>query len=179
MRKSTQVAIGGLSASLCVLLMFMTGLMPFATYALPAIAGAILITVVIENGAATAWIVYFAVSLLSIFIVPDKEAALMFIAFFGYYPILKEKLELIKSKFLQYFLKFSVFNVAIVSSYFVIINIFGFTEVMGEMGDFGKYGLLGLLLLGNITFLIYDFALTNLLVMYLKVIRKNLLRKIK
>lgn len=173
------MAIGGLSASLCLLLMFMTGLMPFATFALPAIAGAVLIVVVIENKASTAWIVYCAVSLLSVFIVPDKEAALMFIAFFGYYPIIKESLEKIKSKSVEYLAKFAIFNVAIISSYFIIINIIGLAEFNAEMGEFGKYGLLLFLALGNVTFLLYDFALTNLITLYIKVIRKKISRKIK
>ena len=38
MKKSKQVAAGGIAASLCLLLMFLTGLFPLATYALPAMA---------------------------------------------------------------------------------------------------------------------------------------------
>ena len=86
MKKSKQVAAGGIAASLCLLLMFLTGLFPFATYALPAMAGTLLIVVVIELGRPTATMVYAAVSLLSLLITPDKEAALMFVVFFGYYP---------------------------------------------------------------------------------------------
>ena len=41
-KKSTQVALGGLAAALCTLLMFLTGMIPFATYALPAAAGIVL-----------------------------------------------------------------------------------------------------------------------------------------
>ena len=97
MSKSKQIAAGGIASSLCLLLMFLTGVFPFATYALPAMAGTLLVVVVLELNRATAVMVYVSVSLLSLFIAPDKEAALVFIFFFGYYPILKGLIEQIRS----------------------------------------------------------------------------------
>ena len=88
-KKSQQVALGGIATALCIVLMFATGMIPFSYYALPALAGLVLIAVREENGLSTALIVFAAVSLLSVFVVPIKEAALLFIAFFGYYPIIK------------------------------------------------------------------------------------------
>ena len=55
MKKSTQVALGGLSSALCLLLMFMTGLIPFSSYIFPALAGIVLISVREENGLKTAF----------------------------------------------------------------------------------------------------------------------------
>ena len=98
--KSTQIALGGMFSALCVSLMFMTGLAPFATYAIPMLAGAMLIPVVVELGPKTAVMVYISVGIISIFVAADKEAAMMFLVFFGYYPILKQKLERL-SKFLS------------------------------------------------------------------------------
>ena len=89
-KKSGQVALGGIATGMCIALMFATGMIPFSYYALPALAGLVLIAVREENGLSTALIVFAAVSLLSVFVVPIKEAALLFIAFFGYYPILQE-----------------------------------------------------------------------------------------
>lgn len=84
--------MGGIASALCLLLMILT-IIPIATYTMPALAGMVLIVVVIENGYSTAWMVYAAVGFLSLFICPDKEAAMLFVGFFGYYPILKGKLE--------------------------------------------------------------------------------------
>ena len=179
MRKSTQVALGGLASSLCLVLMFMTGLFPFATYALPAMAGIILIIIVIENGPSTAWLVYAAVSMLSMFVVPDKEAALIFIAFFGYYPILKQAIEKnIKFKPFQIILKFLTFNTAIITMYTILIKFIGASEAIAEMGALGTAGAILLLVLGNITFVIYDFALTLLITVYFKVLRKKIIKHI-
>ena len=49
--KSGKIALGGLLTALGVVLMFLTGLIPIGTYALPAIAGVLLIVAVIEIGA--------------------------------------------------------------------------------------------------------------------------------
>ena len=81
--------MGGIASALCLLLMMLT-IIPIATYTMPALAGMVLIVVVIENGYSTAWMVYAAVGFLSLFICPDKEAAMLFVGFFGYYPIKRE-----------------------------------------------------------------------------------------
>ena len=95
--------MGGIASALCLLLMILT-IIPIATYTMPALAGMVLIVVVIENGYSTAWMVYAAVGFLSLFICPDKEAAMLFVGFFGYYPILKGKLEKIRVRMVEYLL---------------------------------------------------------------------------
>ena len=114
MSKSGKIALGGLLTALGVVLMFLTGLIPIGTYALPAIAGVLLIVAVIEIGAKWAWMIYAAVAVLSLLFAADKEAALLFVLFFGYYPVLKSFLERISNKVLSWISKFAVFNVAVV-----------------------------------------------------------------
>ena len=91
-KKSGQVALGGIATGMCIALMFATGMIPFSYYALPALAGLVLIAVREENGLSTALIVFAAVSLLSVFVVPIKEAALLFIAFLGTIPFCRRPL---------------------------------------------------------------------------------------
>ncbi len=176
-RKSTQVAIGGVAAGLCLLLMFMTGMIPFATYALPAVAGIVLIAVVAEMGWRTALVVYAAVSLLSLGIVPDREAALLFIFFFGYYPVIKGLLERLPTKVLQLLIKFLIFNITMIFSYLVIIYVLGIPDILESFGDFGRYSALVILGMGNVVFAVYDFALTNISIVYLQWFRPKMLGK--
>ena len=61
--KSSQVAVGGMASGLCLLIMFLTGLIPFSEYACPTFAGLVLIAVAEEMGRKTAFLVYGAVSL--------------------------------------------------------------------------------------------------------------------
>ncbi|MEG1994437.1 MAG: hypothetical protein RR048_05945 [Oscillospiraceae bacterium] len=176
-KKSTTVAMGGVSSALCLLFMFLTGVFPFATFALPAIAGMILISVVVENGYKVATTVYFAVSILSVFIVPDREAAMMFVGFFGYYSILKGKIDKIKSKLLKIGVKFAVFNTAVIAVYTIIIKVLGMTDILEEMSTFGEYTLLIMLLMGNVVFVVYDIALSRVAVAYIYWFRPKFLRK--
>lgn len=177
-RRSTQVALGGIATALCLVCMFLTTLFPFTEFTFPAMAGAVLIAVVIENGVSTAVLVYAAVSILSLFLIPSKEAAVMFVGFFGFYPILKSKLERIRSRVLEYVIKLLVFNVSVVGSYLILIYVMGLSEILEETGPFGQYSVLVLLILGNIVFLIYDIAITRVVFFYINWFRPKILRKL-
>ena len=84
MKKTNRIALGGLMAALSVAAMLMTGIVPMADFALPAIAGIFLAPVVVEAGYKAAWLCYGAVSLLSILVAPMKECALYYAAFWDF-----------------------------------------------------------------------------------------------
>jgi len=149
-------------------------LIPFATYAAPALAGIALIPIALELGLPVAGVTYTSVALLSLLMVPDREAALMFIAFFGYYPILKFKLDRMKLRLLRILLKLMIFNASIIAGYFVIIYLLGLHYLMDELT--GGFGWL-LLTVGNLCFPIYELALQNITALYLFRIRKNIFRQ--
>ncbi len=176
-KKSTQIALGGVFSALCLVLMFMTGLIPFATYSIPAVAGAMLVAVVEENGRKTATLVYVTVSALSVFIVPDREAAMIFVVFFGYYPIIKGCLERIRPSAVCYLCKLLLFNVAVVWGYLMVIFVLGMPDLISDMGDLGKYGGYILLAMGNLVFVVYDFALTRYTHIYVHWFKPRFLRR--
>lgn len=163
-RQSTRVALCGIISSVSVVLMFMTGLVPFLTYTLPAVSGALLAIIVIEINKKWATGAYIAISLLSLLIVADKEAAMFFVAFFGYYPIIKEVIENKLPKVLEWIVKLLLFNVAAVVAYAVIIYVFGIP--FDEMEEYGKYSILLLLAMGNVIFILYDYCMTSLITLY-------------
>lgn len=165
-KKASSVAFGGIISALAVLLLFFTGIFPFATYALPALAGLLLVVIVVDFGMKWAWCVYAAISVLAILITPDREAAAMFVLFFGYYPILKSVFEQIKSRTVEYLLKFLVFNVAMVLAYLLIIYVFGIQDILDEFGELGKYGMWIMLGMGNVVFILYDFTISRLINLY-------------
>lgn len=176
-RKSVQVALGGIATAICIVLMFLTGMVPFSYYALPALAGLVLIAVKEENGLSTAMIVFAAVSLLSLFVVPIKEAALLFVCFFGYYPILRDSLSRLRPRVLSWVVKFAIFNAAVVAAYWVIVHLFGITEILEDFGDFGKYSVYVLLAFANVFFVVYDFCVRNITIAYRDWFRPKILRK--
>ncbi len=176
--KSKKVALCGMIAALCTLLMFMTGVFPFATYAMPALAGLLMVAVAVETGASWAVTLYAAVSILSIILTPDKEAMLMFVMFFGHYPITKFWLEKLKPKLLSWVLKIVCFNICIVIAYLIVIFLFQMPDILTEFGDFGKYSVLVMLFLGNALFFAYDICLTQIMAVYVHVFRPRFLRKL-
>lgn len=177
MKQSSKTAFGGLLTALSVVLMFLTGIIPFLTFALPALAGALLILIVMEIGSKWALCVYAAVSILSLLVVADKEAAMMYAAFFGYYPVIKSFLESKLPRWLEWVAKLLIFNTAMVLAYLVIIYVFGIP--LDEMEEFGKYAVPILLGMGNVVFIIYDIALTRLIGAYLHRWRKTFRRLFK
>lgn len=177
MKKSEQVALCGVVAALCTLLLFMTGMFPFSTYALPALAGLLMVTVAVETGPSWAFTLFAAVSLLSFIMTPDKEAMLMFTAFFGHYPITKMLIERLHIRPLRVLLKLLCFNICVVASYLIIIFVFRMPDVLTEFGEFGKYSVYILLGLGNILFVVYDIAITNVTRAYLGWFRPKFLRR--
>jgi hypothetical protein len=166
-RKQTYyIALGGLIAALSVILMALT-FIPSSTIILPAIAGVLLISVVLEAGTKWALLIFVAVSLLSLVLAPDVEAKVFYIMFFGYYPIIKKFLEGKKSKWIQWLLKLIILNVCSIIIYYIIIKISGIPK------EFNQQWYLALSwILINITFIIYDFALTRLITLYILKIRK-------
>ena len=172
--KSVPIAFGGIVSALSLLCMFLSGVFPFAEYSCPALAGILLVALVIDFGKKTAWIAYAAVAALCLFITPNKEAAVLFIAFLGYYPILKSNLEQIKSRVLEWILKIALFNVACVSAYLVIIYAFGMVELLDEMSMGFAWGIYAFWVLANVVFVVYDIAVSQVINVYLIVIRPKL-----
>ena len=111
-------------------------------------------------------ILTFLVSAFIVFLIAEPEAKLLYILFFGYYPILKAVLEKRNNIGLEYIVKFLVFNGAIVLTYSVFAGIFGID--LSFLSEFGKYSVPILLVAANIVFLLYDKAVSQLAGFYLQ-----------
>ena len=163
--KNFKIAFGGITSALSLTIMFLTGLIPTLTYAMPAVSGALLMMLVIEINPKFAGAVYLSVSILSLLIVADKEAAVMYAIFFGYYPIIKGFIEKKTNTVVSWIIKYAIFNIAVICSYFIVTRILGIG--FDDMGLFGKYAMPALLAMANIVFAIYDIALTRIITAYL------------
>ena len=176
-QKSKLIALGGIFSALCVTLMFFTGLVPFGGFFLPMAAGAMLLPVVVELGCKPAVIAYISTSLLCALMAPDRQAVMVFIALFGYYPIVKQKLEQIQSRAIEYFCKLLLFNISMAAGLAVMAYVFGVAQVLQNMGNFGKYTVPILWAAGNIVFALYDLTLTKFYILYMGRLRPILLRR--
>ncbi|MBR5774053.1 MAG: hypothetical protein IKY44_04290, partial [Clostridia bacterium] len=86
-------------------------------------------------------------------------------------------LENIKLRPIEWMLKFLIFNVSVVSAYYVLINFFGI-KISSESFTFETMALI-LLVLGNVLFLVYDIAFTRLVSVYIKIWRKHVHKFLK
>ncbi len=177
MKQSSKCAVGGIVAALSLVLMISVAIIPFMTYALPALAGAFIVFVVIEIDKKWAVGVYAAVAILGIFLVPEKEVAVLYLAFFGYYPILKAVIESETGTVVGWILKILTFEITMIVSYWLMIKFMGVT--IDEMDEFGVWAIPMLLGLGTFAFIMYDIAISKLIILYLKRWRKYFKRYFK
>ena len=173
-QKSSRIAVGGVFSGMCLLLMFLSSVIPFSSFALPMLAGAMLTVVMIENGAKTAVLVYISVSLLSLFIVPDIDTKLLFILFFGYYSILRPAIEKIPGKLAQIALKLLILNLALILGYYFSLMVLGLNDTGSEW--FEKYTPAILLSGMNLSFIMYDYLLGRYILIYIRRFRPKFLR---
>ena len=104
---------------------------------------------------------------------PDKESAMLFAFFFGYYPIFSVFIDRLKSKVLQWILRFLVFNCSMVAVYFILMKVL----VAVDSEEFTKYSLIFFLLCGNVILVLYDKMIRVMTVKYVKRYRKKLFRR--
>ena len=152
-----QIALGGVTAALAVVIMCLGGLVPLATYILPMLLCILLQLLLPRLTRKGAWVWYSAVSLLSVLLAPDKEAAAVWV-FLGYYPIIKPYLD---GKKFGIILKLLIFNASTLIMYALLIHLFGMAELANEFSSLGL--LLGgiTLALGNVCFFLLDMVLSR------------------
>ena len=166
MRKTNvrRTALCGVLAALAVALMFLGGVLPFASIACPVLASLVLIPVYAECGKKWGWLWFLAVGILSAFVAPEKESAVLF-AFFGYYPMAKKIVSRLP-KFLAYLIKFIYVNATIFLAYWLMLYVFGLTSVTEDFKDVETGMLILMLVLANITFFVYDKLIDRLEILY-------------
>ena len=172
-QQSRKVAFCGLMVALSVTLMLCGGLIPIATYCVPMGCGVLLLPILIEYGKQSAWSTYAAVSLLSILLGIDKEAA-FFYMFLGYYPILKWSIDRIKRKLLRLLTKLLIFNGAVLLMYAVLGFVLNMDALDAEFSQMGMFLLVLFILMLNACLLLYDRLLFPLLYLYVHKLQPKL-----
>ncbi len=168
LKKSFVISLGGVISSLCLLLMFFTAVFPALSLTLPLFAGLLIMVMSIETNPTWGFITFSCVSILSFFTTPDKQSALFFALFFGYYPILKYVFEKLSAKILTILLKLIVFNLAMAVFFYLINEIFFAVDLRTEFSFLGDYLIIWLLAIMNIVFYLYDRLLDIMRTYYVK-----------
>ncbi len=167
---TVKITFGAMMTALAVSFMLLS-YFPYLTYGIPAVAGLFIMAVVIELNCKWAFISFLASAVL-IFLTAEKESMLIYVAFMGYYPIVKALLERIRKPIIEWIIKIFIFNTAVLSVYFVFAGLVNIK--IEDMGELGKWGAVVLLLAGNVVFPLYDIAVSRMASLYMIMIRPKL-----
>ncbi len=160
MKKTQQIAFAGVLCALSAASLLLT-FIPVTTYALAALSGILLMPAAIELGTGRGLACYAVTSALALILTPDIEAKVLFIAFFGYYPIIQLRLVLWRNHVAAWVVRYTVFNVSMIGGYAVLGIIVGF-ETLFDVWWMAAV----LLVLGNAALVLYDYALKLLASLY-------------
>ena len=175
MRKteSQKIALCGMLGALSVVLLLLGSALQIGTYAAPMLAAFLLIPVLEEYGTRYALTLYVCVAILAVLFVPETELALFYVLVMGYYPVLRVKLNGVKSTLLRWLLKFAVFNAGTVLVYLLLFALLGLDELLAD----GVGMLAALLAAGNLSFWLCDRALVALTRYYHVILKPKLKKK--
>ena len=162
MRKteSQKIALCGMLGALSLVLLLLGSALQIGTYAAPMLAAFLLIPVLEEYGTRYALTLYVCVAILVM----------------GYYPVLRVKLNGVKSTLLRWVLKFAVFNAGTVLVYLLLFALLG-PAVLDELLADGVGMLAALLAAGNLSFWLCDRALAALTRYYHVILKPKLKKK--
>jgi len=153
--KLTKLTFGALIAAAAVAVLALGAVVPTLDMAAAGFAGFLLTLVVIRSGHMTAWMSFAVTAVLAWLLLPgNRNSALFFVIFFGWYPIVKSYFERFRHRLFEWIGKAAVANAAFAALYF------GFTALITDK----LYGgwMAGLVFaVFNIIFVLYDLGLTR------------------
>ena len=170
------MALCSVITALSVLFMLMTMILPVAAYSCVMLTGLCTSLIVEEIDRKYALCSFAAVSILSAVLIPDKESVILYVVFFGYYPVLKDFIETKLKKLVNFVIKMLVFNSACLISFFTSIYVLSVPKDSFMIGDL--YLPWVILIMANLLFLIYDYTLEVMIRLY-RVRFKKYLQKMK
>ncbi|MBQ2957091.1 MAG: hypothetical protein IJE08_11580 [Clostridia bacterium] len=151
MNQSRRIAFCSMMAALSTVLLIVGSLLGLGTYAAPMLAGLCLLPVGQRYGSKYQTLVWLAVSALSFILINNVEQNLMYLALFGCYPIIRPCFGGF-NRWAKLVLKLAAFNVVILALEALVVMVL-VPEVIGP----GMAA--ALLLMGNVTFILYDYMI--------------------
>ena len=156
-------------SALGVVLLYIGSLVEALDLSAAVLASLACIIAVIEYGKGAPWAVYGVTSVLSLILLPVKTPAAFYAIFFGFYPILKEKIER-RPRLLQWVIKEAIFNVALVIMGFAVY----FLSTTGDnLLLENPLIIAATVVMAELAFVLYDIALTRLISFYIIKLRNR------
>ena len=175
MKNSKVIAYSGVATALSVVMLFLGSIFWVLGYTMPLVASLVMIILLDSISQKSALLTFVSTSIISFILLNDKECVLLYVLFFGYYPLIRDKINDIKPKLLSYLLKFVSFNTAMVLTQILCVYVFGipFDDMLG------KWGIVVFVLCLNLVFAVFDKLYTLLLRLYRIKLKKKVEKYIK
>lgn len=164
--KSNNIAKGGIFAALSLILLYLSSIFPTNKIFILGIASCIIPLSILITGIKNTIVVYSAVSLLSLFLIPSKLISISYILIFGCYGFVKYFIEKLRSVPLEIVLKLLYFNITSAALIFI------YKLLLSKLPNINIYLVIIVL---EFAFIIYDYALTS----FISYANKNLIKKFK
>ena len=171
-RQTKLLTISAMLSALGVVVLAIGSIFQTLDLTTAALAAFFCIYAVIEIGGAYPWMVWGVTSFLGLLLLPQKSPAVFFL-FIGCYPILKEKLERLP-KYLCLALKLVIFH-AMAGLFLLTMRIFFPEELLLSV----SWMLIGSYVLAVVTFVVYDYALSKVITLYLFRLRDQFRLRLK
>lgn len=153
MNKSSNIAKGGLSLALIVILLYIASIAPSSKLTILTISSAVIPYSILTTNAKNSFIVYVAASILSLLLIGPKMETISYLLFFGLYGFLKYYIERLNKVLYEIILKVLYFNVSLAILYVLYSKLL----ISGVPETLPIYVIL---LLAQVAFFAYDYALT-------------------
>jgi hypothetical protein len=150
------------SAAAGFVLLYLSSVIPWGRLAI--LCAATIGVVFVRMSCSCAWALgcYAVTAALGILLLPVKSPSLLYGLFLGYYPLIRIRAERIGNKTLRILLKLAVFNLAAFMIYMLYSRLF--YDIAGN----ASLPLYLLWIAANGVFLIYDYALGQMILYYLR-----------
>lgn len=158
--KSRRVALAALLGALALLFLSLASFAPSGRVGLTAVAGLFPAAAVVSCGLSAGFLCYGGSALLALLLLSDKGLALLYLLFFGLYPMVKGLVERLRRFWIEVLLKLAFFNGIL------FLLIFGLSELVFAVFPVKGVSLSVVVLAGNLIFLAYDFGFSQFIGFY-------------
>ena len=157
---ANRVALVGMLTALSLAFLYVSAISPMARLGITAIAGVFPAGAVVSAGLGAGFFCYGATGILGLLLLPSKGSAVLYLLFFGLWPMLKSLLEHLPNRVLEWVCKLAVCNGILAVCWF------GLRELLLPFLPQALHQSWMLFAAGSIAFVIYDVGFSKLIGFY-------------
>jgi len=155
-----KVTLSAALTALSLVFLYLSSFAPTGKVGLVALAGLFPAAAVVSFGFSAGFLSYLGTGILALILLADKGMALLYIVFFGLYPMIKGKIEQLRFLPAELAVKFVVCNLILT----VVLLFFG--TVFFRAVPLAKYSKAVIYLICNVAFFAYDYGFSKVIGFY-------------